>query len=249
MMFFTAPVPAWPDQDTSAAEENLHVELIDKCPGQMDVFRYNGTGELLQAKVVFSSSAVFLDYERLESLARSALELLYTKCGTARSIPRIAFALVCPGHDDADVAGVAIYRSGLDFELESGKSSDFQVLNLLYAASKRKEFWDRNAVAASPAVEDLIANPFTYKDKVVVVALKFLSMEEEHTARFSGPRGDILVTEVPSDKFMKGNVAVYLAGKVLGKTSLPGKDESLPRLSFVDSYLCKRSDCRDIAGL
>jgi hypothetical protein len=100
---------------------------------------------------------------------------------------------------------------------------------------------------------ELIANPFVFKDKIVAVQNWFIQAVSENEAIFANYCGlacdPIFVTNVPVATLRNGE-AVILAVKVLGMKKSPMTGVSVPDLQLVGMYHCKDSSsgCADFAN-
>lgn len=116
----------------------------------------------------------------------------------------------------------------------------------------------KHGVQETVACETLSRDPFAYEGKVVLVHSIFermVSRDQAVLGTFATYRGpqwvvgcDIVVSGVPRGVFPSANVAVILAGRVLGNT---GNGRQYPHLQYVGVHICKESffkDCPDFFG-
>ena len=91
-----------------------------------------------------------------------------------------------------------------------------------------------------------MANPFSYEGKAVAFAATFVTMETRSVARFRAGGGDLLVFGVPDQRFTSSGKGVFLAGRVLGKKTLPESEVRLSAVDFLDSLFCEDPECLDV---
>ena len=117
-----------------------------------------------------------------------------------------------------------------------------------------EEFVKKNRVHEWPAAGSFSANPFVYDQKTVGIHCNFELMLSATEGLFKW-RGTTInstlfvVSGIPKGLFTAPGECV-IAGKVTGRTEVPLPllgIRSVPRLSFVGAYTCKRSNCADIA--
>jgi hypothetical protein len=101
------------------------------------------------------------------------------------------------------------------------------------------EFSKQANVTDWPAADDLQANPFIYRGKIIGLAGTFQSMLTENVADFAFGRNHAYVSGIPLAKFQHGGTNILLAAKMIGR------QDSFPYLEFKDAYFCKTSDCED----
>jgi hypothetical protein len=84
---------------------------------------------------------------------------------------------------------------------------------------------------------DLVANPFSFRGRIIGLSVSFGQMLSEKEAVFSGG-GEFVVTRVPPTMF-RGNESVILAAKVVGNKSVrtpTGGEITVPYLEFVGAW-------------
>lgn len=121
------------------------------------------------------------------------------------------------------------------------------------AAATQRRFIENAHVEAWPTHDELFANPFVFKGKVVMTNTSFEEMVAEDKALFrlylAGERPTYFISEgVPGSLFRSRNIEVVIAGKVLGITTirLPLFGEvRVPLVKFVDAHLCQEAGCGD----
>jgi peptidoglycan hydrolase-like protein with peptidoglycan-binding domain len=107
----------------------------------------------------------------------------------------------------------------------------------LQPGAKRTAFANTYHVVAWPTYDELRANPFPFKDKVVGVDALFSRMISENEGMF----GDLLVINLPSSQFKEEGRRYMLAIKVLGIRSIKtpmGVEFPAPYGSYVGAYEC-----------
>jgi uncharacterized protein YecT (DUF1311 family) len=125
--------------------------------------------------------------------------------------------------------------------------------NCVFAQAARIKFVADFAVAGWASRQQLITNPFLFKDKVMDVAGTFIRMLTENEAIFDVPDclvaacpDAIIVKKVPPTLF-SGKGPAILALRVLG-TRVPNGGSaiaSIPDLEFVGAYRCTQQGCTD----
>jgi hypothetical protein len=88
-----------------------------------------------------------------------------------------------------------------------------------------------------PNRRDLVANPFSFRGRIIGLSVSFGQMLSEKEAVFSGG-GEFVVTRVPPTMF-RGNESVILAAKVIGNKSMKtptGGEITVPCLEFVGAW-------------
>jgi hypothetical protein len=84
---------------------------------------------------------------------------------------------------------------------------------------------------------ELVANPFSFRGRIIGVSVSFGQMLSDKEAIFSSD-GELVVTRVPSTMF-RGNESVILAAKVVGTKSMrtaTGSEITVPYLEFVSTW-------------
>jgi len=101
-------------------------------------------------------------------------------------------------------------------------------------------FISKNKISDFPSYDQLITNPFIFKEKIIGVEASFVEMisEEDGLFRFN-KGGDFILSKVPTNMFSR-RTNILLAARVVGKTP----SQTL-NLSFIDAYLCEQENCDD----
>ncbi|MEI6706580.1 MAG: hypothetical protein WCK96_05525 [Methylococcales bacterium] len=124
-------------------------------------------------------------------------------------------------------------------KLESEKNN----INAREVESKNiySNFTTKNNISDFPSYEQLMTNPFIFKEKVIGVEALFDEMISEEDGLFHfNNGGSFILSKVPTNMFSR-KTNILLAATVIGKT----QNQTL-RLSFIDAYLCKQENCDDI---
>jgi hypothetical protein len=88
-----------------------------------------------------------------------------------------------------------------------------------------------------PNRRDLVANPFSFRGRIIGLSVSFEQMLSDKEAVFSGG-GEFVVTRVPPTMF-RGSESVILAARVLGNKSMKtptGGEITVPCLEFVGAW-------------
>ncbi|HED15063.1 MAG TPA: hypothetical protein ENI62_15690 [Gammaproteobacteria bacterium] len=109
------------------------------------------------------------------------------------------------------------------------------------------EFTGRAQVVLWPNISDLRANPFVFRDKVIGIVTNFDTMIAENEAIFT-VGGPINVVDIPTTRFQRAGATVLLAANVAGlkQIEMLGAKYTVPSLEYLDAYLCKSNDCKDV---
>ncbi|MES9834215.1 MAG: peptidoglycan-binding domain-containing protein [Candidatus Thiodiazotropha sp. DIVDIV] len=128
-------------------------------------------------------------------------------------------------------------RLAEDKRLEKVRAKKMRIDHLI-------SFIKNNNAEAYIQVDKLIANPYVYEDKIVVMKARFASMLSKKEAlfaskKFFGKLVDVfLVTDVPTTRFKKEK-NLLLIGRVIGnkKYELPtGENALITQIRFIDAY-------------
>lgn len=108
------------------------------------------------------------------------------------------------------------------------------------------DFTSRAKIELWPNVGDLRANPYIFRGKIVGVRASFDTMVAENEALFTAG-GPIHIAGVPTTRFQHAGMQVLLAARVAGikQIEMMGTKLPAPHLEYVDTYLCRLSDCED----
>ncbi len=96
--------------------------------------------------------------------------------------------------------------------------------------------------------DDLWANPFAYKGKLVHYYISFIKMQTATEGVFGSGRA-IVVKDIPEGTLQNPDM-VIIAGKVLGNTRLGDAAASVqvPLLSYANIYVCITNSCEEYMG-
>lgn len=102
------------------------------------------------------------------------------------------------------------------------------------------KFMSKHKISDFPSYDQLITNPFIFKEKIVGIEASFVEMisEEDGLFRFN-QGGNFILSKVPTNMFSR-KTKILLAARVVGKTP----SQTL-NLSFIDAYLCEQENCDD----
>lgn len=113
--------------------------------------------------------------------------------------------------------------------------------------AKRTQFESTSGLRQWVGADQVVANPFVFKDQVVGLSVRFVRMIAEDRGVFaSGGQPALVVSKLPSTLF-RGNEEAVIAVTVRGTTEvkLNGVELTVPDLNFVRSGLCTAYGCSD----
>lgn len=120
-----------------------------------------------------------------------------------------------------------------------------------------------HAIDSIVTLDEIVANPYAYKNKVVVVRATFNRMDDENTASFNTIISPIHTTNTPSNQFVVPQQNVWLAMRVKDLQApveietnnfflniLSHPDAHIVKAGvvgeYVGSYVCKTQQCLDV---
>jgi hypothetical protein len=215
----------------------------------------------MSANVKAQYERVFLNQNELISLLNDIYEKAWKQCGTKwRTSMRINLSLLdsngkrrggalqtgSPGHW-AGSNSVPLMSEKEQAAQERARQAQLRRERVAVAKAKiAADFGIQSWVST----DQLIANPFAYKNSVVAVMVQFDRMISESDALFVSPyvQHVLHVSKVPSTMF-RGSENVVLAGRVTGKRILKnalGMEVDIPSLEYVGVYNCANNTCQEL---
>ena len=94
----------------------------------------------------------------------------------------------------------------------------------------------------------LTANPFMYKNAVVLLSVRFENMISESEALFTDVGSAVVITAIPTARF-RGPEWVIVAAKVTGNKAVKnmfGGETMVPALEYVASHSCENNACQGL---
>lgn len=116
----------------------------------------------------------------------------------------------------------------------------------------RSAFASQHGIQKFVDANDLMSNPFVYKDQIVAFPTQFMQMFSSSEGIFNSsfaevPIGGFIVSNVPSTLFA-GRRSVVLAVQVRGMRAIrtPSGENNVPDLRYIGSHHCSQFRCGDI---